>query len=136
VIPVVLDKLIYKAIQGEKFHSTEVTILSAMMFAAGALFTTPTPATGYTTPCEDLEKNVVHTYNGSIDEYREDMFRTDLYASSTNGSMILASSSRLEVVNGTRLDLSFKQRISVTCNDGRIHVSSFIHDTRLEGGDA
>lgn len=38
----VLDKLIYKAIEGEDFHPVETTFLAAAMFGIGLLLGTPT----------------------------------------------------------------------------------------------
>lgn len=134
VIAVVVDKLIHKAIQGEKFHATETAFLAIAMFAAGLLISIPTPATGYQTACEDLYKTVSFNYTGSIDEYNPE-YPTDLYASSLSqgGGVLLASSNQLTVEKGTRLNFSFTEEVTVTCNStGQLDISTYIFDETLQ----
>lgn len=134
----VLDKLIHKAINGEDFHSFEAAFLAIAMFAAGFFVSIPTPATGYDTACEDLYKDFVFNYTGSIDDY-DGEWPTDLYASSDNGSVLLASSDQLHVANGSTLNFSFTETVTVTCTDGDIQVDPFLFDEKLQNhstGDA
>lgn len=116
--------------------SAEFTsVLAASMFLFGGLFGALSTGMGssYDTKCSELLESRTINYNGSIDEY-SGMFEPDLFAASDSGKggVLLMSSDRLAVENGSRLEFSFKERIWLECEAGKIQVSTHFLDEKIE----
>lgn len=112
--------------------STEVTAITAVLaFLAGGLVLSG-GSSGYNTKCSDLLESRTINYTGSIDEY-SGMLEPDLFASSDSdkGGVLLMSSDRLAVENGSRLEFEFTQKMWIECNDGRITVDTYFSDENV-----
>jgi len=86
----------------------------------------------YNTKCSDLLESRTINYTGSIDE-QGDTLEPDLFASSDSGKggVLLMSSEKLAVENGSRLDFEFTQRTWLGCEDGRITVDTYFIDDKF-----